>query len=150
MPYAATSTILVHAHLERVWDAQTKPEIVKQYFFGTDQVTDWTVGSPIYFRGEWQGKRYEDRGTVLSFQPMTSLSFNYWSSFSGLDDRPELRQIIRYDLAPADDGIRVTVTQTNVDTQERADHSASNWTGVLAGMKTLLESPKSTGATSGA
>jgi hypothetical protein len=97
------------------------------------------VGSPLFFRGEWQGKSYEDRGTVLAFEPMASLSYNYWSGFSGLADEPALRQIIRYDLEPAHGGVRITIHQSNVDTQARADHSATNWSSVLQALKNLLE-----------
>ena len=113
--------------------------VIKQYFFGTNLVTDWKVGSPLAFRGEWEGKSYEDRGTVLSFEPPRSLSFNYWSSMSGLEDTPEGRQIVRYDLADTAEGVRVTVDQSNVDTQERADHSAKNWHGVLDGLRKVVE-----------
>jgi hypothetical protein len=70
---------------------------------------------------------------------MQSLSFNYWSGFSGLEDKPALRQIVRYDLAPVHDAIRITIHQSNVDTQERADHSATNWRAVLEALKHLLE-----------
>jgi uncharacterized protein YndB with AHSA1/START domain len=139
MPFTSTATLTIQAPLSSVWDALTKPEIVKKYFFGTDLETDWTVGSPLFFRGEWAGKPYEDRGTVLSFTPMQSLSYNYWSGFSGLEDNPALRQIIRYDLAATHDTVRVTIHQSNVDTQERADHSATNWRAVLEALKQLLE-----------
>ena len=139
MPFSATVSQDIRASIEAVWDAITKPEIVKQYFFGTNLVTDWKVGSPLFFRGEWQGKTYEDRGTVLSFQPMKSLSYNYWSSFSGLEDDPALRQNIRFDLDSVDDRVRITIRQSNVDTQTRADHSATNWRSVLEALKHLLE-----------
>jgi uncharacterized protein YndB with AHSA1/START domain len=139
MPYAASVSTVIQAPREKVWAALTRPEIVKQYFFGTNLDTDWKVGSPLFFRGEWQGKAYEDRGTVLSFEPMQSFSFNYWSAFSGREDTPETRQIIRYSLDDVGDGLRVTIDQSNVDTQERADHSAQNWRGVLASLKQLLE-----------
>jgi hypothetical protein len=76
---------------------------------------------------------------VLSFEPLNSLSFNYWSAFSGLEDRPELRQIVRYTLEDTDEGVLVTVDQSNVDTQEHADHGAKNWQGVLEGLKKLVE-----------
>jgi uncharacterized protein YndB with AHSA1/START domain len=139
MPYSSSASILVRAPREKIWDAITRPELVKLYFFGTNLVTDWKVGSPLFFRGEWEGKTYEDRGTVLSFEPMRSLSFNYWSGFSGLEDKPELRSILRYDLEAAAGGIQITVRQSNVDTQERADHSAGNWRIVLEGLKKLVE-----------
>ncbi len=139
MPHTASVSVTIRAPLERVWDAITQPAIVKQYFFGTDLDTDWRVGSSVFFRGEWQGKRYEDRGTVLAYEPMKALAFNYWSSFSGTQDATETRQIVRYRLEPVPDGIRVTVDQSNVASQAIADHSAENWRGVLDGMKRLLE-----------
>jgi uncharacterized protein YndB with AHSA1/START domain len=139
MPYSTATTVTVGAPLARVWDAITKPAIVKQYFFGADLDTDWKVGSPLYFRGEWQGNRYEDRGTVLLYEPMKALAYNYWSSFSGMEDKPELRQIVRYELEETTDGVAVTVRQSNVATQASADHSAENWRGVLEAMKRLLE-----------
>jgi len=143
MPYSSSASIVIEGPRTKIWDALTRPELIKQYFFGTNLVTDWTVGSPLFFRGEWSGKSYEDKGTVLSFDPMIGLSFNYWSAFSGLDDRPELRSIIRYTIDEIPDGsrkrARITVDQSNVDTQERAEHSAKNWQAVLDGLKKLVE-----------
>lgn len=139
MPYSSAVETLIRAPGEDVWDAITRPELVKAYFFDTDLVTDWKVGSPLFFRGEWEGKTYEDKGTVLSFVPGRSLAYNYWSSFSGQEDTPERRQIIRFDLEETPDGVRVKVHQSNVDTQERADHSAENWRIVLEAMKKLVE-----------
>jgi uncharacterized protein YndB with AHSA1/START domain len=141
MPHSASVSMAIRASRDAVWRALTDPALIKQYFFGTDLVTDWKVGSQLFFRGEWQGTRYEDRGTVLAFEPPRSLSFNYWSSMSGFEDTPERRQIIRYDIEDAAEGVRVTVHQSNADTQERADHSAENWRGVLDGMRKLVESP---------
>jgi len=137
--YASSASILIRAPRQVVWGAVTQPELVQKYFFGTRLTTDWSVGSPITFSGEWEGKAYEDLGTVRTFEPPRSLSFDYWSSFSGIPDRPELRQLIRYDLSDEDGGVRVTIQQSNVDTQERADHSAKNWQIVLEGLKSLVE-----------
>jgi uncharacterized protein YndB with AHSA1/START domain len=138
--YSSTASIVINATREKVWEALTKPEIVKQYFFGTNLDTTWEVGAPIFFRGEWEGKAYEDKGTVLEYIPLETLSYNYWSAFSGLEDKPELYQIIRFDLSDVDGGTEVTITQSNVATQETADHSANNWNTVFGGMKKLLES----------
>jgi uncharacterized protein YndB with AHSA1/START domain len=139
MPHSTSSSIVVRAPRAKVWEALIQPEIVRNYFFGTNLVTDWKVGSPLFFRGEWDGKSYEDRGTVLSFLPQESLSFDYWSSFSGHEDRPELRHVVRYELTETPEGVRVSVEQSNVDTKERAEHSRENWTKVLEGMKKVVE-----------
>lgn len=139
MSYSSSTSIVIATPLSSVWDALTKPELVKQYFFNTDMDTDWKIGSPIFFRGEWQGKPYEDKGTVLSIKPMKSLSYNYWSGFSGLPDKPELYQVISFELSEAPGGVKLTVSQSNVETQEKADHGASNWKMVLEGLKKFLE-----------
>jgi uncharacterized protein YndB with AHSA1/START domain len=47
----ARASITIAAPVEKVWDALTRPELIKQYFFGTETETDWTPGNPIYFRG---------------------------------------------------------------------------------------------------
>ena len=39
-----------------VWEALTSPQMIQQYLFGTQVTTDWQVGSPITYRGVWQGK----------------------------------------------------------------------------------------------
>lgn len=138
--HSASASIVVHAPREKVWEALTEPELVRKYFFGSTLKADWRIGGSLTWSGEYEGKTYEDRGTVLSFDPPESLSFNYWSSFSGTEDTVERRQIVRYDLEQLADGVRLTITQSNVDTEERAKHSAENWKVVLAGLKELVES----------
>ena len=139
MPYSSATSLVIHAPLDKVWRALTEPALVKQYLFGTTLETTWQIGAPLVFRGEWEGKAYEDRGTVLAFEPMRALAYDYWSSFSGLEDKPELRQVIRFELAEQAGGVKLSVEQTNVDTQARADHSGDNWRGVLTKLKELVE-----------
>ena len=137
--YSSKASVIINAPIDSVWLGLTKPELVKQYFFGTNLVTTWQVGSPIFFRGERQGKPYEDKGTVLAYNPPFLLSYNYWSSFSGIADKPELYQVLRYEVAEKDGGVEVAIVQSNVDTAERAEHSQKNWQMVLEGLKKLLE-----------
>lgn len=139
MAYSSSVSITINAPIQKIWDALTTPEQVKQYFFDTNLTTDWKVGSPIFFRGEYGGKAYEDKGVVLEFSPMNTLSFNYWSSFSGIPDNPELYQILRYELTDTPEGVKITIHQSNTDTKERADHSAENWKKMLLGLKKFIE-----------
>ncbi len=135
----AEASIEIEAPAERVWAALTEPALVKRYFFGTDMSTDWQVGSPITYRGEWEGKPYEDRGTVLAFEPQKRLAFSYWSNFSGVPDTEENRQRIEQRVEGRGGKTTVTVTQHNITGEEARDHSAANWQAVLGEMKRLLE-----------
>jgi uncharacterized protein YndB with AHSA1/START domain len=122
-----------------VWEALTRPDLIQQYLFGTKVTTDWRVGSPITYRGTWQGKDYEDKGVVLHKEPGRLLVSTYWSSLSGVPDVPENYKTVRYELAADGAGTRLTITQDNNDSQAEADHSEQNWRMVLDGIKRLLE-----------
>jgi uncharacterized protein YndB with AHSA1/START domain len=135
----ARATTTINAPASKVWDALTKPELIKQYLFGTEVTTDWRVGSPITYRGEWQGKSYEDKGKILEIEPRKRLVSTFWSSLAGLPDTPEYYKTVRYELAPEGDRTKLTITQDNNATQEEADHSEQNWRMVLDGVKKLLE-----------
>ena len=43
------ATISIDATASKVWEALTTPRIIKQYFFGTDAISDWQPGSAIIF-----------------------------------------------------------------------------------------------------
>ena len=135
----AKATITVNAPRSKVWDALTKKDLIKQYMFGTDVTTDWKVGSPITYKGIWEGKAYEDKGKILQIEPNELLVSTFWSFLSGLADIPENYKTIRYELSPEGDGTRLTITQDNNDSEEDANHSAQNWRMVLDGIKKLVE-----------
>jgi uncharacterized protein YndB with AHSA1/START domain len=104
----------INAPVEKVWEALTKPEIIKQYFFGTNTFTDWKMGSPIIFRGEWEGKTYEDKGTILEVDKYKMIKYDYWSSMSGIEDKPENYVIITYHLTQVDTKTKLVITQENI------------------------------------
>jgi len=135
----AKATTTVDAPLSRVWEALTKPDLIKQYLFGTEVTTDWQVGSPITYTGEWEGKTYEDKGKILQIEPGKLIVSTFWSSLSGLPDVPENYKTVRYELSAEGGGTRLTITQDNNETQAEANHSEQNWKMVLEGMKKLLE-----------
>ena len=137
--YTAKATSTINASVSKVWDALTKPELIKQYLFGTEVNTDWQVGSPITYRGVWEGKPYEDKGKVLEIEPRKRLVSTFWSALAGLPDTPENYKTVRYELAPEGDRTKLTITQDNNATQEEATEAEKNWRMVLDGIKKLLE-----------
>jgi uncharacterized protein YndB with AHSA1/START domain len=47
----ANAETLVHARIEKVWDALVNPDIIKKYMIGTTVISDWKEGSQIVWRG---------------------------------------------------------------------------------------------------
>ncbi len=135
----AKASILINAPAAKVWDALTQPDLIKQYLFGTEVTTDWKVGSPITYRGDWQGKPYEDKGKVLEVEPGRKIVSTFWSALSGVPDQPEYYKTVQYELSNQGSATRLTVTQDNNASEEEAQHSSQNWQMVLEGIKKLLE-----------
>lgn len=129
----------IQAPAEKVWEALTRPEMIKQYFFGTNTETDWKEGSPIRFYGEYEGKKYEDKGTVLFVKKPELIKYNYWSSMSGTEDEPENYLRITYELEGSGNNTTLKVTQENIPDEQTKEHSIQNWNKVLEGLKELVE-----------
>jgi uncharacterized protein YndB with AHSA1/START domain len=136
----AKATITVNAPTSKVWDALTKPELIKQYLYGTDVTTDWKVGSPITYKGVWQGKAYQDKGKVVQVVPGKLIVSTFWSSLEGLPDTPDNYKTVSYALAGQGSRTQLTITQDNNASEEDARHSEQNWQMVLDGIKKLVES----------
>ncbi|MFL5731080.1 MAG: SRPBCC domain-containing protein [Cytophagaceae bacterium] len=129
----------INAETHKVWDALTNPELIRQYFFGTNAVSDWKVGSPLYFRGTWEGKSYEDKGTILQSEPGKIFKYNYWSSMSGIEDKPENYVDVSYVLESKGKKTQLTIIQENIPSDEMRKHSETNWGMVIDGLKKVVE-----------
>jgi len=137
--FTAKATTTINASASEVWAALTKPELIKQYLFDTEVISDWKVGSPIIYKGEWEGKAFEDKGEILKVEPAKLLMSTHWSPLSGVPDSPENYHTVTYTLAEMGQSTEVTITQDNNSTEEEKAHSEENWKTVLEGLKKMLE-----------
>jgi uncharacterized protein YndB with AHSA1/START domain len=136
----ATTSVVFKAPASRVWVALTDPKEIKKYLFGTEAVSDWKEGSPLIFKGTWEGKSYEDKGKILQIEKEKVLRYTYWSGFSGKPDLPENYNILTFELEPQNETTKLSITQENATSKESLDHSMKNWGTVLQSMKKLIES----------
>jgi uncharacterized protein YndB with AHSA1/START domain len=141
----AQATIDIAAPPQRIWKALTSPEKLKAFFFGADVASDFQVGSPIRMSGDYKGKAYTDKGTILAAVPDRRLSFSHWSEMSGAPDKPENYHVVTFDLVPSGNGTKVRLSQSNLtggvresDVKNRAQYE-KNWQGVLEGLKKVVE-----------
>ncbi len=132
-------SITINTSIQKAWEALTDPAQIKKYFFGTEVVTDWKKGSPIIYKGVWEGKPYQDKGTILEIEKEKLIRYNYWSSFSGTVDKPENYANISYELSKNGESVVFTVTQDSIKTQELLEHSDKNWGMIMESLKKLLE-----------
>jgi uncharacterized protein YndB with AHSA1/START domain len=138
--FVAEKRITINASADAVWEALTNPELVKKYLHGTNMKTDWKVGSPITWSGEWKGKPYEDKGKVLEVQPKKLLKNTHWSPMGGSEDKPENYHTVTYILTEQNGKTLLTLKQDNNASQEAADKMAeNNWGPVLEGLKGVVE-----------
>jgi uncharacterized protein YndB with AHSA1/START domain len=133
-------SITIEAPMTRVWEALITPTLIKRWFFGVDTVTDWSVGSPIVHRGEYQGRPYEDKGTILEIEPPHRLVHSHWSPVSGLPDEPQSYQRVTWELTEDDGGTELMISEVNLPSEEARTTSEKSWRMVLENLKRLLES----------
>ncbi len=135
----AKASISISAPREKVWDALVNPAAIKQYFFGTTVVSDWHIGSPIVWKGEWQGKPYQDKGVILQYKPGQIVQYSHFSPLSGVPDIPENYHTVTLELSSKKNLVMVQLSQDNNASEAERDHSVQNWEMMLAGLKKFLE-----------
>jgi predicted 3-demethylubiquinone-9 3-methyltransferase (glyoxalase superfamily)/uncharacterized protein YndB with AHSA1/START domain len=135
----ATVSITINASRIQVWKALVDPEAIRQYMFGTNVVSDWKEGSPILWKGEWQGRSYEDKGVILLFKPERTIQYSHFSPLSGLPDQPESYHKVTIHLTGKGKQILVSLSQDNNPTEEDRQHSENNWGIMLTALKEFLE-----------
>jgi len=133
--YVAVAETTIDASTTDVWRALTDPALIERYMFGSKVTTDWRPGSSIVWKGEYDGKEYEDRGEIVEVEPEHRLVVTHSSPSSG----SESHHTVTYELEQVDGRTRLTLEQDGNATAEAAEHSRANWETMLAGLKEVVE-----------
>jgi uncharacterized protein YndB with AHSA1/START domain len=123
---------------DKLWDALTKPEFTREYWFGVVHESDWKRGSAwkmIYPDG-----RVTDSGEVLEADRPRRLVLKWRNEF-----RPELRaegfSRCVFELETAGETVKLTITHTiDCDNSKLIEAVSGGWPKVLSNLKSLLES----------
>jgi uncharacterized protein YndB with AHSA1/START domain len=140
--HTTTSQILINAPVASVWEALTKPELVKQWQYGSDVITDWQKGSPIVYHSEWEGTVYEQRGTILEIESEKLVKYSLFAPRPGLDETPENSFIMTYRVEELDGKTMLTITQDDPreqQPQEQTEETEETENTVLNSLKKLVE-----------
>jgi uncharacterized protein YndB with AHSA1/START domain len=137
--YVAASNVSIDAPPARVWQVITDPAAVKEFMFGTELLTGWDVGGPIVWRGEWEGRSYEDKGEILEFEPGRRLVHTHFSPLGGREEAPENYHTLTWTLEDDAGKTRLTIVQDNNESAEAAQHSQDMWDKLVADVKKISE-----------
>jgi uncharacterized protein YndB with AHSA1/START domain len=137
--YLAKSEIDIAATPSDVWRALTEPDTIAKYFFGSRVHTDWQVGSPIVWKGEFNGKPYEDKGEIVEVEPNRLLRVTHFSPSAGRPDEPENYHTLTYRLDERGGTTHVSLTQDNNASEAEAQRATANWDMMLTGLKSTVE-----------
>ena len=142
-----SNTITINAAASKVWDALTNPEQTKKYMFGCETVSDWKTGSPLLWKGNYEGKdMIFVKGRIVEIKPGKFLAYTTIDPNSTIPDVPENYLTVTYDLASESGRTLLTVTQGDyskvADGERRYKEAYNNgegWNPILVQIKKLVE-----------
>ena len=140
-PLYYKATALIHAPRELVWKVLTEPEYTAMWLFNCVPETDWSIGSPLSWRGRLDGTVYVT-GKVLRFEPPALLSFTSFDPNGAYPDLPENYLETTYSLKHTREGTELTIAQgdfSQVENGEERFRDAEGWQAVLAAIQEVVE-----------
>lgn len=134
--------IVIEAPVALTWNVLTKPDLMNRWMAEPELqlkiITDWKVGSPIIIKG-FHHLPFENKGTVLQFEPYNALQYNYLSSISRLPDKPENYTTVAFRLSPLLHQTSLKISISNFPTEIIFKHVDFYWRGTAIKLKRLIE-----------
>jgi uncharacterized protein YndB with AHSA1/START domain len=125
----------------KVWQALTDPAFTAQYFFGRTIEIEPEVGGSFVMR--MPDGRVDVKGEVVEWSPPRRL-VTTWT----IDWNADMRQLppcrVSYDIEPAGDSVRLTLTESySWDVPEALlSGGRAGWPAILSSLKSVLETGK--------
>jgi uncharacterized protein YndB with AHSA1/START domain len=142
MNHRIEKSILINSDPSTIWKTLTVPELVQQWMgepeMGIEIHTDWKVNSPIIIRG-FHHIKFENRGTVLQFEPCKTLKYSHLSSVSRLVDKADNYSIIGFVLTPLENQTLLSLTIENFPTDTIFKHLQFYWNTTIHKIKYFIE-----------
>lgn len=141
------NTITINAPASEVWNTLVDPQQTKKYMYGCEAISDWKVGSPLLWKGNYEGKEMVFvKGTIVEITPEKLLKYTTFDPNSTMADVPENYLTVTYELETVDGETVFTVTQGDynrvAEGEKRYKESYNNgegWNPILVEIKKLVE-----------
>ncbi len=133
------STIKINAPVQKVWNTLTKPELVKQWQYGSELITNWKPGDAIRFRTEWQGQVFEQWGKVIEVKPNELIRYSLFAPRPDLEDKPENYFIMNYMLSAENSQTKLQIIQEDNRPGAVQEEAQGEENPILQSLKQLAE-----------
>ncbi|RXM45238.1 SRPBCC family protein [Flavobacterium sp. YO64] len=133
------STTILNASIEKVWNALTKPDLVKQWQYGSELIADWKTGNEIRFRNEWEGQVFEQWGSILEIVPNQKIKYSLFFPRPELEDKPENYFIMSYILSEESNKVKLQIIQEDNRPGAVQEEPQGDENPILQSLKTLVE-----------
>ncbi|OOG76980.1 SRPBCC domain-containing protein [Flavobacterium sp. A45] len=134
------STILINSTKQKVWDALTKPELVKKWQYGSDVVTDWKVGSEIRFSVVWENKVFDQWGKILEVIQNELIKYSLFFPRPDLEDKEENYFIMSYIISERQNMIKLEIIKEDNRPGAVEEKESDEENPVLTALKEIIES----------
>lgn len=137
-------TITLDAEVAKVWEALTKPNMIKKYMQGIEIVSDWKVGSPIlWIETLKEGEMIQGKGSIEKIEARKLLQFTTLDMNAQYSDVPSNYVQATYELTPKLGKTILSVTQGDYsrveDGNKRFNEANENWNQTLSALKQFIE-----------
>jgi uncharacterized protein YndB with AHSA1/START domain len=140
------NSIIINEKASKVWDALTNPAQTKKYMFGCETVSDWKIGSPLLWKGNYEGKEMVFvKGNIVDIKPGKFLAYTTIDPNSGIADIPENYLTVTYELSEENGQTILNVTQGDYakvgegEKRYRETIDGGGWEPILIQIKQLVE-----------
>jgi uncharacterized protein YndB with AHSA1/START domain len=141
------STVSIEAPAAKVWDALVNPEMTKKYMFGCAALSDWKPGSPLIWKGVFDGiEIVAVKGNIVEIKPGKYLAYTTIDPNSKtVADIPENYLTATYELTEEGGHTVLTATQGDFGKVAEGDKrykeavDGGGWEPILLEIKKLVE-----------
>lgn len=148
-------TIYIETTAEKLYEALTTPEFLKQYHGGWAPASDWQAGSPVYWPVEENGEPQDLGQRVLVAEPGKRLVYT-WHTLQPMHRQMlemsdeefaaarKERSQVAFDIEPAEIpqlGVKLTITHDGFDSPESRmlESVSGGWVMLASQLKSILE-----------
>jgi len=133
-----TCNIFINSSAEKLWEALTSPDLIRQYWNGFTMRSQWEPGAPIALVKpdgtlNWAGK-------ILAYEPYSLLTYTFDPSVDA-NYPGETVSKVSWKISPSMGVMMLTIIHEELTDQFEA-HVSFGWSYFMSSIKSLIETGK--------